>query len=398
MSDDSKEQSGVGAQQGSAPDEHLGNDSGDSPVADPGKDSPKPRDPVARWTRILLIVVAVLFLWYVAADRVAPWTDQARVDGFVVAIAPKISGKVKKVEVVQDQLVEAGDVLAVIDPRTYELAVQRAEAELELAGQETGASTASVAAAEASLAAARAARRKAEQDHERIERIFEQDPGATSKSARDKAKAAKDTALAREANATAELEKAKELLGQGGEKNPRVRRAVAALEQTRIDLAETTLYAPSNGGITNLELEIGHYAKQGVPVMTFVSGSKIWVEAYMRENSLANIAPGDPVDIVLDLAPGKVFTGKVFSRGYAVQKPSSGSIGGLAKVKGDSGWLRDAQRFPVVIHFDDDDAAWGYRFVGGQADVQIYTQNSNFLLNALGWTWIRLMALVSYVY
>jgi len=145
MSDDSKEQSGVDAQQGSAPDEHLGNDSGDSPVVDPGKDSPKPRDPVARWTRILLIVVAVLFLWYVAADRVAPWTDQARVDGFIVAIAPKVTGKVKKVKVVQDQLVEAGDVLAEIDPRTYELAVQRAEAELEIAGQETGASTASVA-------------------------------------------------------------------------------------------------------------------------------------------------------------------------------------------------------------------------------------------------------------
>ena len=66
-------------------------------------------------------------------------------------------------------------------------------------------------------------------------------------------------------------------------------------------------------------------------------------------------------------------------------------------VKGDSGWLRDAQRFPVVIHFDDDRVV-GYRHIGGQADVQIYTKKSNFLLNALGWCWIRFMSFMSYVY
>ena len=366
-------------------------------AAPASEDAPKPRDPVARWTRILLIVVAVLFLWYVWADRVAPWTDQARVDGYIVAITPKVSGKVKKVNVVQDQLVQAGDVLAVIDPREYELAVQRGEARLEIAGQETGADTATVAAAEASVAAARARRVKAEQDHERIERIFEQDPGATSKSARDSAKSAREAALAQEANARAELEKAKELLGKGGDDSPRIRDALAALEQARINLSETTLYAPSNGGITNLELEAGHYAKKGVPVMTFVSDSRAWVEAYLRENSLANIEPGDRAEIVLDMLPGKVFKGVVFSRGYAVQKPTSGFVGGLLKVKGDSGWLRDAQRFPVVIHFEDE-SAYGYRFLGGQADVQIYTKKSNFLLNGLGWLWIRFMGFMSYVY
>ena len=97
------------------------------------------------------------------------------------------------------------------------------------------------------------------------------------------------------------------------------------------------------------------------------------------------------------MVPGKVFEGVVFSRGYAVQKPSSGHAGGLVSVKGDSGWLRDAQRFPVVIHFEDE-TAYGYRFMGGQADVQIYTKKSNFLLNTLGWLWIRFMAFMSYVY
>ena len=383
MKDDSTKQPGSQPQEGSA--------------TLPDEESPKPHDPVRRYTRILLVVVAFLFIWYVWADRVAPWTDQARVDGFLVAITPKVSGKVKKVNVVQDQQVEAGDVLLKIDPRSYELAVQRGEANLEIAGQETGADIAAVAAAEASLAEARALRLKAEQDQQRVERIFMEHSGATSKGARDEARATRQSALAKEANAVAELNKAKELMGKRGEDSPRIRDALATLEQARIDLAETTLYAPSSGGITNLEVDVGHYAKKGVPVMTFVSFSKVWVEAYLRENSLGNIKPGDPVELLLDVAPGRVFKGTVVSIGYAVQQPSEGQVGRLVSVKGGGGWLRDAQRFPVAIRFDDEEVV-GYRYMGGQADVQIYTENSNVLLNGLGWFWIRFMSLMSYVY
>ena len=357
----------------------------------------KERDPLHRYTRILLIIVAVLFVWYVAADRLAPWTDQARIDGFVVPITPKVSGKVKKVFVTQDQEVEAGDELAKIDPRPYELAVQRAEARLEIAGSETGADTADVAAAEASLAQARAQLLKAEQDFERMERIFKQEPGAVSAVERDAVRAARESAIANEASAIAELEKAKERLGVGGEDNPRVRDAVAALEQARIDLAETILYAPTNGAIVNQELEAGRYAKKGSPIMTLVSYSELWIEAYLRENSWANIKAGDPVDIALDTLPGRIYKGTVVSKGGAVQNPAKGFIGGLATVKGSSGWLRDSQRFPVVIKFDDESAS-GYRNFGGQVDVQIYTQSSNFVLNALQWFWIRLMSWLSYVY
>jgi multidrug resistance efflux pump len=65
-------------------------------------------------------------------------------------------------------------------------------------------------------------------------------------------------------------------------------------------------------------------------------------------------------------------------------------------VEGNSGWLRDAQRFPVVVHFDDDSAR-GYRRLGGQADVQVYT-SGNFIINTLGWLWIRLLSVLSFVY
>lgn len=365
----------------------------EAPAAQPPVQSD--HDPVRRFTRIVLIVIAMLFVWYVLSDRFAPWTDQARVQTFVVPITPKVSGKVKHVAVVENQVVDAGDLLVEIDPREYELALQRAEAALEIAGQSTGADTAGVRAAEATLGTVRAELRGVKQESERVERMFRQDAGAVSQSARDEARSTFEQALAQEANAVAELERAKEQLGKGGDDNPRVRDAIAALEQARIDLAETKLQAPSDGGITNLIVDEGHYAKKGSPLLTFISFSDQWIQANFRENSVANIRAGQPVDIVLDMRPGKVFEGVVVSRGYAVKQESGGTTGDLITIRASSGWLRDAQRFPVIIDFADNEAA-GYRFNGGQADVQVYGDNA--VLNAFGWVWIRLMSLFSYVY
>ena len=130
--------------------------------------------------------------------------------------------------------------------------------------------------------------------------------------------------------------------------------------------------------------------------MTFIEFDNVWIQANMRENNIANIEPGHPVDIALDVAPGKVFKGKVSSIGFAVETNTSGEVGGLATVESKSGWLRDAQRFPVIIDFDDD-RVHGLRRLGGQADVLVYTGN-NWIINPLGWLYIRLLSLFSYVY
>ena len=108
-------------------------------------------DPVRKITKYFLIIVALLFIWYVAADRIAPWTDQARVQAYVIPIVPQVSGRVIEVNVIKDQVVEPGHVLLKIDPSDYQLAVQAAEAALELAGQEIGAGTATVTTAQAKL-------------------------------------------------------------------------------------------------------------------------------------------------------------------------------------------------------------------------------------------------------
>ena len=171
---------------------------------------------------------------------------------------------------------------------------------------------------------------------------------------------------------------------------------MAALGKAKRDLLRTKIYAPSDGGITNLNIDEGHFANVGAPLLTFVSVSSVWVEANMRENSLGNMRRGNPVDIVLDMAPGRIFKGEVVSRGFAVESSNQGTTGNLVSVKTDSGWLRSAQRFPVVIKFNDDTSK-GLRALGGQADVQVYTGEHAFL-NALGRIWIRLMSYLSYVY
>ncbi len=352
-------------------------------------------DPVHRLTKIILAVVAFLFIWYVSADRLAPWTDQARVQSYIVPVVPQVSGVIKRIDVVQDQEVHAGDILLQIDKSDYELAVQRAESELELAGQEIGAGTASVVTAQAKVVEA-----LANLNHLEIQskRIFEvEKKGVVSKSDGDKARAAIKQAEAQVDSARSELEKAKRQLGKKGQENPKIRSAIVALRQAQLDLARTSITAPSHGGITNLKIDIGHYANAGTPVMTFVEVDNIWIQANLRENSIANIKVGNAVDISLDVAPGRIFKGTVSSLGFAVGQSTGGStIGGVATVEGNSGWLRDAQRFPVFIVFNDDSAG-GFRRLGGQADVQIYTGN-NWIVNSLGWIWIRVLSWLSYAY
>ncbi len=351
-------------------------------------------DPVRKVTKYVVVVVAILFLWYVVADRIAPWTDQARVQAYVIPIVPQVSGRVAEVNVVKDQVVEPGDVLLKINPSDYELAVQAAEAALELAGQEIGAGTATVTTAQAKLVEAITNLEHAETQSARVFELEKKN--VMSKSEGDKARAVVKQAGAQVNSARAGLEKAKQALGVKGEANPRIRAAIAELKKAQLDLSRTVIQAPSKGGITNLQIEEGYYASAGVPLMTFIEFDNVWIQANMRENNIANIEQDDPVDILLDVAPGKVFKGRVSSVGFAVHSAATGEVGGLATVESKSGWLRDAQRFPVIITFEDD-SAYGLRRLGGQADVLVYTSN-NWVINPLGWLYMRLLSGLSYVY
>jgi multidrug resistance efflux pump len=357
---------------------------------------PTTEDPVKRITKVLLLIVAFIFIWYVIADRQAPWSDQARVQAYVIPIIPQVSGHIVGVNVEKDQVVKAGDELFRIDPSDYQLAVENAESSLELAGQEIGAGVATVVTAQAQLVVAETNLEHIQAQSARVfelerKKVFAQSEG-------DKARAAIKQGKAQVRSAAASLDKAKQALGAEGDNNPRIRSALAKLKKAQLDLSRTVLLAPSFGGITNLQVDAGFYANAGQPVMTFVEFDNIWLQVNLRENNLANLKVGDPVEISLDARAGSIYSGKISSIGFAVNSATTSAIGGLSSVEGTSGWLRDAQRFPVMITFDDfSQIPKGSLRLGGQADIQVYT-GDNWFVNSLGWLWIRALSWLSYVY
>jgi len=124
------------------------------------------------------------------------------------------------------------------------------------------------------------------------------------------------------------------------------------------------LSASSLGVVTDVRIDEGHYAQAGQLLMTLISATDVWVQADIRENGIGNIKEGNRAEIALDVAPGRVFPWKVTSLGYGVGQGGNDSLGTLRTVQGQSGWLRDAQRFPVIIEFADD-SAHGLRRAGG---------------------------------
>ena len=373
----------------------AGADTAPAPAGADEEASPS-RNPVRRITLGVLVAMLLLFAWYLVADRLTPMTDLGRVHGFVVPIAPRVSGIVESVNVEINQVVQEGDVLLQIDATDYELAIAQAEQSLEQAGQEVGANAASVASAEARLADAEANLSNTVAQTARTLEVERR--GVVSRSEGDKARAQLAQARAQVDNARAELRRARETLGIEGDENPRLRAAALALTEARIDLERTTLRAPSFGAVTNITIDAGNYANAGTPLMTFISVREIWIEAAIRENGLGNIKQGDPVEIVLDSAPGRIFDGRVAGIGYGVQtgRNSGGQGAALPEVEQSSGWLRDPQRFPVIIHFEGE-VPTGLRREGGQADVIVYT-GDHPLMNFLGRLWIRLLAFLTYAY
>ncbi|CAM2970585.1 HlyD family secretion protein [Vibrio rarus] len=352
------------------------------------------RDPVKTITGYVFLLVGLIFVWYLFADRHTPWTDQARVQAYVIPITPQISGNILQVNVAQNDAIKRGDSLFRIDPVDYQLSVDLAQSEVEMAGQEIGAGMATIVTAQAGLVEA-----QTNFEHVMVQsaRVFELEQRKLySKSDGDKARAAIKQAKSQVRSAEANLEKAKQSLGPEGEANPRVRSAMAKLKQAQLNLNRTEVFAPTTGGITNLQVDVGHYANAGTPIMTFIDADDIWIEANLKENNLANLKVGDAVDISLDIAPGTLYKGSVRSIGFAVASGSNNAIGGLVTVKSSTGWLREPQRFPVIISFDEP-IPNGLRRVGGQADVQFYTSD-NVILNGIANVYIRLLSWLSYVY
>ena len=354
----------------------------------------KQSDPAKRLTRIVLAAVAVLFGCHMAADRYTPYTNLGKVDGFIVPIVPQVSGYLTEVNVRLHDVVTERQVIVRIDPLPYELAVESAQASLELAGQQMGAQVAGIEAAAGRLGVSQARYDITKRNLARVERIAREHPGALSEADLDQARASVSQSESSVISSQANLRAAQEQLGLEGDDNPNIRAAVAAVAQAQFNLTNTTLHAPSDGVMGDIRLGVGHYAMAGQPLATFISSVDGWVQVDMKENNLGRMKVGDRAEIVLDAAPGKVFQGEVVSIGFGIETSPGGSLGELQTTEQAKGWLQDPKRFPVILRFSDQEAS-GYRRAGGQVSAIVYT-GSNWILNPIAWLRIRFHALVSY--
>ena len=366
-----------------------------------GERPPPPAKP-GKGSRLGAIIVLILILaslaWYFISDRLTPYTSQARVQAFVVPVAAEVSGTVLKVHVKNNDEVQHGQPLFDIDPSQYQIALQRSRSDYESVRLSVNASTAAVEAAKAALQAAVANEVFARQDAARLEQIFAEDPGALSVRRVQSAQANRIKARSQVEAAKADLRRAQETAGEGGENNAQLLSARAAIEKAELDLNRTAVVAPARGSVTDLRTDVGQFAQAGAPAMTLIAIHDLWISADMTENNLGNVKPGDRVAIVLDVMPGEILKGRVRSVGTGISPGKPAQPGALPEIQNSRDWLRQSQRFPVAVEFDpaERERLRGVR-IGGQADVLIYTGDHG-LMNWLASVYIRLMSYFSYLY
>lgn len=358
----------------------------------PTEPAAPPANPLRKVALVVVLFAIVFFVLSAFMERRTPSTSQAQVQAYVVGIAPEVTGRIVEVNVTDNSAVEPDQILFRIDPARYQIAVSEAEAALARVGQSIGASTAKVDAVQARLVEAQANRDNAGEQFGRASELTKR--GVYAKAKLDEAKLAFDQAQAAVIGAQADLLAAQEELGPAGADNPQLKEALAALQRAQLDLLHTTVRAPAAGVVTNLQLSIGKVVSAGQSAMTFIDVGTVWIAAAFKENSLERTAIGNRADVLFDALPGRLFPATVESVGLGISQNDTDPSTGLPKIRSDSGWVKEAQRFPVRLTLDEGRPK-GVRY-GSQVTVVIYT-GDNPVTNAWGTLWIRIMSVLTYV-
>ena len=153
--------------------------------------------------------------------------------------------------------------------------------------------------------------------------------------------------------ALADRDQAKANLGEPGEANVSVRNAKVELEQAELNLSWTSIYAPSDGYITNMSLLNSTFVSTGTPFALFVDSASFRVDAYFQETKLKNVNPGDQAVVTLMGYDDQPIEGEVESIGYAINPPNHAATDGpenlVPQIQPTFEWIRLAQRVPVRI-------------------------------------------------
>jgi multidrug resistance efflux pump len=326
---------------------------------------------------VLVAVAAVAFKYWDYLTN--PWTRDGQVRANVIQVAPRVSGPVVKLPIVDNQFVKAGDALFGIDPRTYAAALDQARAKLDetrddlkdleqrvnVAQAALDQSVSQIKQAQSAVKSAEAESVRAIADFERASRLVKK--GDISKRNFDQTKAANDVAQADldkaqsrliQANAAklqaeAELARSKADLGAPGEENARLRGAKAALESAKLNLEFTQVKASVDGYVTNVKLRLGSQAVANQPALALVDVNSYWVHGFFRETVVGRVRPGNQAVITLMSYPDDPLTGVVDSIGWGIAQ-DDGSTGAdlLPTINPTFEWIRLAQRVPVRVRLE----------------------------------------------
>ncbi len=312
---------------------------------------------------VLVVAVAVLFgraMW--DAYMGAPWTRDGTVRAYVVTMAPEVEGRIVDLPIVENKYVHTADLLMVIDPTNYTIAVSQAEAEVQQAEASVQIIDAQIAVQQAQISAnqaqvdrAQAALVFAKQQAGRYATLA-QDGWGTVQDAQQywsqlhQQEAAVHTALE---SLTLVQRQIASLNAQRLSAEASVAQAKAQLHQAQVNLQRTRILSPVDGYVTNLLAQLGDYVNVGVNTISIVDAHSFWIDGYFEETNIAPIRVGDPAEIKL-MGYHQIVRGHVDSIARGINVANAQPNGqGIATVNPIFTWVRLAQRIPVRIHIDE---------------------------------------------
>jgi membrane fusion protein (multidrug efflux system) len=293
----------------------------------------------------LLAAAGAAFAWQAGGRTIT--TENAYVRADIVQIAPEIAGRVAEVAVRDHSRVEAGGLLLRIDPAPFQLALEKAEAELEAAR----------VLVETSRATYHETRSELGELESRADYLLRQARRQQDLATRGVAPAVRveetqsDALVARERINVLRQRMVRLLTTLKGDAelavddHPSVREKLADRDRAALDLARTTITAPTGGTVVNMRLQRGEQVRAATPVFALVSDRRPWVEANLKETTLTHVAVGQRVDVVLDIYPDVTWVGEVESI-----SPATGAEFAILPPQNASGnWVKVVQRLPVRI-------------------------------------------------
>jgi membrane fusion protein, multidrug efflux system len=316
---------------------------------------------------------------WLSTGRYLETTNDAYVKADYTTIAPKVSGYVSEVLVQDNDPVEAGQILARIDPRDFRTALDRAVADVAAAEAGIGNIDAQLALqgslieeAKADIAAAEAAQAFARQDDRRYRDLVKTGYGTVQRAQQADANLRQQTAqLARGRAALVAAEQQIEVLKSARAlAETQLAHAKAAREQARLNLSYTEVAAPIGGGVGARQLRVGQYVNAGTALMAVVPLHAVYVVANFKETQLTDMRGGEPVTVTVDSFPGRPLHGHVDSL-----SPASGLEFALLPPDNATGnFTKIVQRIPVKIRIDADDPLSGLLRAGMSVEATVDTK------------------------